>query len=122
MSPDLFETWIYPGNQHATHDEAAVVNYMLTNANPILCGTVSATTNSKLNTIKVYPNPVEHHLSVSGIENQTNYKILTMSGNIVDHNKINSNQKISVENLIPGIYIIQFNENGFQKSIRFVKI
>ncbi|MBK9719222.1 MAG: carboxylesterase family protein [Saprospiraceae bacterium] len=122
MSPNLFETWIYSGNQHATHDEAAVVNYMLTNANPILCGTVSATTNSKLSTIKVYPNPVEHHLSVSGIENQTHYKILTMSGNIVEHNKINSNQKISVETLIPGIYIIQFNENGFQKSIRFVKI
>ena len=45
-----------------------------------------------------------------------------MSGNIVDQNIINSNQKISVETLIPGIYIIQFNENGFQKSIRFVKI
>jgi len=68
----------------------------------------------------VYPNPVQTTLFIrSDIQSETDLYIYNITGTV---EQIALNKKdISVQNLIPGIYILQVRENGKISSFKFVK-
>lgn len=70
------------------------------------------------NTIKLYPNPSNDFIQISGFQQTENYKILNVLGANILNGTISQNQKLSIQSLSKGVYFIKF-DNGFIK--KFIK-
>jgi hypothetical protein len=68
--------------------------------------------------ISVYPNPANNEIKLSGIYTSTEYSVFNILGSEVLKGHAVSNQGISIENLIPGVYFIKLEDGP---SLRFVK-
>lgn len=76
------------------------------------------------NTIKVYPNPTQKELFISGvsINSKTTYTIYNLVGNVVvSENSLKQNQ-INVNSLKAGIYFLRITQNGKTSIKKFIKI
>ncbi len=74
---------------------------------------------TRSNTLKIYPNPVQNTLYISGDLNQYNIKIYSISGQEL-FNDQNTN-KVNVSQLKQGIYFINISENQNSIQLKFVK-
>jgi hypothetical protein len=54
--------------------------------------------------IKVYPNPAQEYLTISGIEAGTEVSIINESGRVVLKSRINPKQPIAIGGLRAGLY------------------
>jgi len=76
------------------------------------------------NNIIVYPNPVNDKINITGVP-QGIYKIsiYDMSGKVINtlNKDVTSTIELNAQQLESGIYIIQLQNNGFIKNLRFVK-
>ncbi|MBK6544229.1 MAG: T9SS type A sorting domain-containing protein [Saprospiraceae bacterium] len=122
LDPNYYETWIYSGNQHATHDEAAVINYMIEQAKPFLCKTITAVGDISLVDAFVSPNPAYHSIQIQFITGDCNYSIIDISGNVIQKDKLHENHFINIANLHAGLYFIKLQNNTQSKTLRWMKL
>lgn len=61
--------------------------------------------------ISLYPNPSNHYININENYNFDDIKIYSISGQLVCKPKIEG-KRIDISNLIPGIYIMEFNNNN----------
>lgn len=77
--------------------------------------------NSKALTFNLYPNPVKGDLlNISNIENNTNYRIISMLGQVLASGKI-QNGIIPLSTLSSGTYLLEVYTNGKSEVKRFIK-
>lgn len=72
------------------------------------------------NDFKIYPNPVQENIFVSGkTENIKMAKIIKLSGKVVatEYSPFKNKKSISVQNLQPGVYLLQLDD----KAYHFIK-
>jgi hypothetical protein len=111
-----YKTWIYTGANHAVHDNAAVLGFMLTNANPFLCNTPVNTNIHKKETVLIKQNPVFSDIEFTTTMDAQNYTILDLSGKIISSGRVDHNS-INVSSLNSGFYLLKVNE----QLVKFVK-
>jgi len=72
----------------------------------------------------VYPNPVQSELNISAskidLSNHVAYQISDLSGKLIKRGTL-KDQKVDVENLAQGLYIINLESKGLKGSIKFLK-
>jgi hypothetical protein len=72
------------------------------------------------NSIQIYPNPVKNTLFVTKVKDGAKYKIYDSAGRIVKNGVILAN-KINLDQLISGVYIIDIDNNGETAQKKFIK-
>jgi len=108
-----------PNNQNSTllkfslAGSDALQNY-IPNNNVVLS---NATFSNQKKGLKVYPNPFTTEIAIENLtENNSNYTITNTLGQMIENGEI-KNQKLNLEHLQSGIYILNTN----QQSIKIVK-
>ncbi len=71
--------------------------------------------------IKIYPNPVEEFLHISGLPAETSFTIQSVEGRGIMEGRVSQNERIDVSNLIPAPYIINF-DSDVTGHHRFIKL
>jgi len=73
--------------------------------------------------VKVYPNPANDELNVTGITETTQYRLLNVTGICIEQGILQpGNNTISMQKTTPGIYILEMtSENGERNIVRVVK-
>lgn len=120
----LHKAWIYPGNQHAVHNEAEVINFLLTNADPVLCGTVGVRDiqNNELNSALIRPNPATgSEIVVDGVESGAIFHITGLNGQLFVEGSMPLNGRLDISALENGMYFITLQHGANSKTLKFVK-
>ena len=76
---------------------------------------------SKLEVIRLYPNPVKDELVLKGISKKITFRVHTMQGQLLKSGFVSSQQGIQVNELPPGIYLLQLGEGKEQVWRKVVK-
>ncbi len=73
--------------------------------------------------IKVYPNPANDELNITGIQQTTNYRLLAITGVTIQAGIFSKgNNTLPINQLVPGIYMLEMNGiDGARKVVRVVK-
>lgn len=123
LDPVYFESWIYPGSTHGTHDETAILNFMLENAKPLLCNTISSTSEpvSKLSSVYIRPNPAQQFLEMNNIEGEFDYTIYNLSGKTIQSKHSGTDNRIDISNIQTGMYLIKILSNGDSRIFKWFK-
>jgi predicted esterase len=123
LDPKYFESWIYPGSQHAAHDETAVINFMLLNAKPLLCKNLSAVSEEESALAHAYlnPNPADHSIRIENSSDHFQYIIYDLSGNSIMKDQIAANRTIDVSSFQPGMYMIKILNKGSSRIFKWIK-
>lgn len=83
---------------------------------------VSTTNLSETNfNLKLFPNPANDVIKISGVNSDFEYKIFDLTGRIVEANLSFSNQQIDISNLQNGFYTIQIRVSNSTQTIKFIK-
>ncbi len=82
------------------------------------CSTLSADDQNFNAKVSLFPNPSSDYISISGLKDKTDYIIYNVLGAKVHSGTIAVNDKIDVQNLTNGIYLLKF-ENG--NILKFIK-
>ena len=61
-------------------------------------------------TISIFPNPTTNEITVVGIANDSDYMIISSTGQIVKSGTVSSNERISLAGLKEGMYFLKMNE------------
>ena len=117
-------------NQDNSKDNAGAVYFYEISATPFAktapnTSTVESISNSTINSLRAYPNPVSDVLNIEFdkiVENAT-VSILNLNGQTIKKDQVNSLKKsrINVGDLPSGIYILNIRTPENVKSIRFIK-
>ena len=67
--------------------------------------------------MKIYPNPVKDRLSVSGINKDQPYEILSIDGKLIKAGKYSSTKTIEVQALPKGVYFLKVSN----QNLKFIK-
>lgn len=70
--------------------------------------------------ISIYPNPVIDVLNISGLKTEAKVEITNILGQKVKTEEVKNN-KINVQNLTKGTYVISVTENGTTTNHKFIK-
>ncbi|MBK9109176.1 MAG: T9SS type A sorting domain-containing protein [Saprospiraceae bacterium] len=116
-----YETWIYPGTEHAVHNQNAVLDYMIEQAKPFLCKNITANKHAVKDEVFLIPNPAHDFIQLQNLNGQTHFQIMDISGKNFDKGILNQNASISIHNYPPGLYIIALKQNSFSKIIKWIK-
>lgn len=68
--------------------------------------------------VKIYPNPTSNFVKVSGLTKTENYSIYNILGTTVRKGKISNNEKIDIQQLSNGIYLLQMEQGNTIKLIK----
>ena len=75
-----------------------------------------------LSKIQFYPNPVKDQFYIDNIQEESDYKLLNISGALVESGSfIKGANSISMSNLESGIYFLQLQSKSNFRTIRIVK-
>ena len=80
--------------------------------------TLSNVESLELKSVSLYPNPAEDYISISGVSNSENYIIYNILGKEVLKGSISKNEKINIQDIKSGIYLLRINNTN---SIKFIK-
>lgn len=96
------------------------IGYVSSGLSKGTCGTITDV-NSFVNMsgIEIFPNPFADKIHVKAV-GEFNYKIKTVSGEIIETGIIQDNSGIG-QNLTPGFYILELNNSRVQKNIKIIK-
>ncbi|RLZ07332.1 T9SS type A sorting domain-containing protein [Faecalibacter macacae] len=72
------------------------------------------------NKVSIYPNPVIDVLNISGLKTEAKVEITNILGQKVKTEEVKNN-KINVQNLTKGTYVISVTENGTTTNHKFIK-
>jgi hypothetical protein len=83
-------------------------------------GTITLGTNSyqSNSNIKVYPNPANGYVTISGLVDTVNYSVYNVLGAQIRNGSTTSDQKIDIQNLSKGTYFIKLENKN---TIKFIK-
>ena len=83
-------------------------------------GTITLGTNSyqSNSNVKVYPNPANDYVSISGLVDTANYSVYNVLGAQIRTGSTTSDQKIDIQNLSKGTYFIHLENKN---TIKFIK-
>lgn len=81
---------------------------------------LSTTENSVKNEISIYPNPASDFIYVKNLKGLNSYKIFDLSGRIILQNILNE-EKIDVQSLSKGNYIVQIIAKEKTLNFKFIK-
>ena len=68
--------------------------------------------------IKIFPNPSSNFINISGLTKLENYIIYDILGNEIINGTIGNNQKINIQNLSNGFYLLKVNNKNKIKLIK----
>jgi len=71
-----------------------------------------------LEQLVVYPNPANHSIQIKGITEQIQYQIFTLHGSLIQSGNADPSERISLQNLASGTYILRANDESGSKSIK----
>lgn len=71
-----------------------------------------------LNSLKVYPNPANDFITLSGLKKEENYRIFNVLGTEILKGTILDSGKIEIQNFSKGLYFLEF-DNGY--TIKIIK-
>jgi|ERR1035437_1318679 hypothetical protein len=95
--------------------------------NGILCGLkiteVPTSPGLSKGEVRVYPNPATEELNITGIMQSTNYRLLTITGIVVQQGVLQSGSNtIQMRNCATGLYILEMNgADGTRSIVKVVK-
>jgi hypothetical protein len=89
----------------------------------VLIPSLIAYNQSALSEVKVWPNPVKDELNISGVVENSNYRLLSITGITIQQGILGpDNNILSVKNFASGIYILEMTgTDGVRNLVRFVK-
>jgi len=68
--------------------------------------------------LSVYPNPARDVIRVNGIQESGAYKLLDMVGRVLQTGTVdNVNNEVNLKSVAKGVYLLEVNNNGGQKTI-----
>ena len=73
--------------------------------------------NAEKETVKIYPNPVKDHLTVTGISKAQTFEIYSVEGKLIKTGKYSSDKIIDVNALSKGIYFLKIDD----QNLKFIK-
>ncbi len=115
----IAKAWIYPGNGHETHNQQEVTQFMLTHANPILCGLVSANQSESFTPSDwyVYPNPASDMLHVHSDRKWLNAEIFSVDGARIGKYE-DLEHAIPISHYNAGMYLIKLRDEAGNISVK----
>jgi len=84
-------------------------------------GTCFGIENQAAMSINIYPNPTSDFVWVESQAEDLRYTIMDLTGKIILVASLNQNNKISLQDLNPGLYIITLQNSTVKKQVRLVK-
>lgn len=124
MDPLYYETWIYQGNQHATHDNEAVIDFFLQQAKPFFCKTITnsdGTSNQTLASVYIIPNLVSEYFEIKNAPDQFGYTLFNAAGQILKQINRTTFPLIQVSNFESGVYFVTIQSGTERKTLRWIK-
>lgn len=76
---------------------------------------------ANIQSFSVYPNPANDYISLSGLSNPWDYELYTISGQLVKQGVVKENERIDLQSLDLGTYILKLNHQGKSELYRIVK-
>ncbi len=124
LDPTYYESWLYAGNQHASHNDQAVLNFMIQNANPLLCSNISSTSeySHNLKHAIVNPNPAQDFIQINHIPKDCQVTIMDLSGNLIYTPFDLENKLLDIAHLRNGMYLLQLKSKNEIRTIKWIKI
>lgn len=93
-------------------------NQLITKGSTVTKDTgILAVSDTSKTEIKIYPNPVNEQLSVTGIANDQSYEIFSVDGKRVKSGTLSSKNSINVNALPKGVYLLKVAD----KNLKFIK-
>ncbi len=95
--------------------------------NDTVCGSVVVSgvglTDIPIANLKVYPNPANDELTITGVQQNTSYRLLNITSGCIKQGILMQRENtISIKKFVPGIYILEMTEtNGARTLVRVVK-
>ncbi len=74
-----------------------------------------------MDAIRISPNPASDQLFISNVKTATSLEIISLTGQKMWSEKINSNQKIDISFLAKGVYVIKMKDAFSQRIYRLIK-
>jgi hypothetical protein len=91
-----------------------------THGSPNTANNVALSINKEhINSLFIYPNPVQNILYIAGIQHNFNLQVYTITGQKVFRDK-NTNQ-VNISQLKKGVYLIKIIENQKSTLLKFIK-
>lgn len=119
---DILTGISFPAGLAFNGNDLFITSIVLFNPDKIIKNNLSNTlSTNKVNPkpdFKIYPNPGNDFIIVSGIDTSKNYKIHDLTGSLIKTGKISSQEKIDIQNFNNGLYFIQFDNKN---TISFIK-
>ena len=70
--------------------------------------------------VSIYPNPATEFLNITGLKSIKSVRIISADGKLIS--KINGSNKINIQNLLSGIYVLEIEtENKIINRVKFIK-
>ena len=67
---------------------------------------------------KVFPNPTENYIRISGVKNEQNFKIYNLLGRLVKKGKIYNDDQIDISSFDNGMYLLKLDSGNVIKVIK----
>lgn len=85
----------------------------------ITCGNTLSTEDFNLqNNIKLFPNPSTDFIQISGLTTAKNYGLFDILGKEISSGTVSENEKIDIQNLSKGIYLLKLSDYTILKFIK----
>lgn len=68
--------------------------------------------------IRLFPNPASSSIKISGLTKEENYSIYNIIGSRITGGKISNNQKMNIQHLSNGLYLLKFDNGNTIKLIK----
>ena len=88
------------------------------------CGNASLSESTFAQAIKIAPNPATDYINVefdSQINNEMQYQICGLNGNLIFEGKLESDSKIDLKSLNPGAYLLKLKIDEFWMTQKIMK-
>lgn len=83
---------------------------------------VLSSTDFKVETMSMYPNPASNTIQFSGIRNRLQYRIYNTLGNLIAQGSIDNSQKsIDISMITSGMYLVEITVNTQSKTFKLLK-
>ena len=71
--------------------------------------------------ISIYPNPAQDKVLVDGVEEGSSFQLLNLHGQIIRTDILGADRWVSLDFLEPGVYILEFFNEGVSLKTRLIK-